>query len=286
METSTLLKAALPSIPGVNRLPGVRKTGGDLSRVHELRSATITAEHVRAYARVCGFPVKDVAPLTFPHVLAFPLQMAVLTSPVFPFPAIGTLHLDNAITQHRALGIGETLQLDVHATEPRPHPKGTAVDFVTCATVDGEAVWESVSTYLRRGRPAPGTPEEPHEPDPRAIEQVVPGRVTWRLGADVGRRYAAVSGDHNPIHLYRLTARAFGFPRQIAHGMWSLARCVAALENRLPPAVTVEASFRRPVFLPGSVAFGQDATDRGVAFALTSPRDGVPHVVGRTRAGE
>jgi acyl dehydratase len=118
---------------------------------------------------------------------------------------------------------------------------------------------------------------------------VVPGRVTWRIGGDVGRRYAAVSGDHNPIHLHPLTAKALGHPRQIAHGMWSLARCVAALENRLPDAVTVEAAFKRPILLPGTVAFGQEpARDRGgegegIAFALTSPRDGSPHVVGRTR---
>jgi len=106
----------------------------------------------------------------------------------------------------------------------------------------------------------------------------------WRLGSDVGRRYAAVSGDHNPIHLYRLTARALGFPRQIAHGMWSLARCVAALENRLPDAVTVDAAFKKPILLPGTVAFGQDPVESGISFALTSPRNGAPHVVGRTRS--
>jgi acyl dehydratase len=118
--------------------------------------------------------------------------------------------------------------------------------------------------------------------------EVVPGRVTWRLSGDLGRRYAAVSGDHNPIHLYPLTAKALGFPRQIAHGMWSLARCVAALENRLPDAVTVEAAFKKPIFLPGTVAFGQEpvrggtgGTDDGIVFALTSPKSGAPHLVGR-----
>ena len=115
---------------------------------------------------------------------------------------------------------------------------------------------------------------------------MVPGRITWRLAADTGRRYAAVSGDHNPIHLYPLTARALGFKRQIAHGMWSLARCVGALENRLPDAVTVEAAFKNPIFLPGKVAFGQDhvhdGAAEGIAFALTSPKGGAPHLVGRT----
>ncbi len=94
-----------------------------------------------------------------------------------------------------------------------------------------------------------------------------------------------MSGDHNPIHLYGLTAKAFGFPRQIAHGMWSKARCLAALEGRLPDAVTVEVAFRKPILLPGTVAFGARRTEGGYAFSLTRPKDGAPHLLGRaTRA--
>jgi acyl dehydratase len=285
----TLLRAALPSIPVVNRLPGVRKTGDDPSRLREVRTATVTPEHVRRYAAVCGFPVKDTAPLTFPHVLAFPLHMAVLSSPEFPFPAIGMVHLDNTITQHRPVAVGESLQLEVHASPLRPHPKGTAVDFLATASVRGAPVWESSSTYLRRGRPGEGVGDGIPSGDSsrEGDHAVVPGRVTWRLPGDLGRRYAAVSGDHNPLHLHPLTARALGYRRPIAHGMWSLARCVAALENRLPDAVTVEAAFKKPIPLPGTFAFGQDPVDDGeggIAFALTSPKDGAPHVVGRTRA--
>src|SRR4051794_5009721 len=154
---STLLKAALPSIPLVNQLPGVRKTGGDPSLLHEARTATVAGDQVRAYAAVCGFPVKDAAPLTFPHVLAFPLHMAVMASPEFPFPAIGTIHLANSITQHRPVEIGETLQVNVHASAPRSHPKGSVVDLLVAAVADGETVWESTSTYLRRGKAATGS---------------------------------------------------------------------------------------------------------------------------------
>jgi acyl dehydratase len=274
---TTLLRAALPSIPIVNQLPGIRKTGDDPSSLRETGTATVSRDHVSAYAAVCGFPVKDTVPLTFPHVLAFPLHMAVMTSPGFPFPAIGTVHLANTITQHRAVTVGETLLMEVHASEVRPHPMGRAVDFLASASADGEVVWESTSTYLRRQR------DNPDADAPSGPDQVVPGRITWRLGGNVGRRYAAVSGDHNPIHLYPLTAKPLGFKHQIAHGMWSLARCVAALENRLPDTVTVDAAFTKPIFLPGTVAFGQDATPDGIAFALTSPNGGAPHVVGRTR---
>jgi hypothetical protein len=287
----TLLRAALPSIPLVNQLPGVRKTGADPTTLLETRTATLTRDQVRAYAAVCGFPVKDTAPLSYPHVLAFPLHLAVLSSPQFPLPAMGTIHVANTITSHRPLAVGETLAIEVRTSPLLAHPKGTAVDFLARAAVDGETVWESTSTYLRRGRAVStsstngdigstdgdvGSPDD--SPD------VVPGRITWRLPADLGRRYAAVSGDHNPIHLYPLTAKALGFPRQIAHGMWTLARCLAALENRLPDAVIVEAAFRKPVLLPGTVAFGQDAVAHDeIAFALTSPRSGAPHLVGLTR---
>ena len=89
-----------------------------------------------------------------------------------------------------------------------------------------------------------------------------------------------MSGDRNPIHLYPLTAKALGFPRQIAHGMWSKARCVAAIENRLPDAVRVDVAFKKPILLPGTVSFGVARIDDGHAFSLTSPKDGAPHLVG------
>ncbi len=114
-----------------------------------------------------------------------------------------------------------------------------------------------------------------------------PSGITWRLPGDLGRQYAAVSGDRNPIHLYPITAKALGFRRQIAHGMWSAARCVAALENRLPEAVTVDVAFKKPIFLPGTVAFGSrrldgPANDNGFEFSLSAPKSGAPHLQGRT----
>jgi len=275
----TLARAALPSIPGVNLLPGIRKTRGEftgLSRSGE--PVTVERRHVDAYAAVCGFPTKDTVPLPYPHLLAFELQMGIMSDPAFPAPAIGTVHLENSITAHRAIAIGETLGVTASVGAATPHPKGTTYDFLTVVTADGETVWEETSTYLRRGKGDPSASSGSVFPDAE------PHGIVWRLPADLGRRYASVSGDHNPIHLYPLTARALGFPRQIAHGMWTMARCVAALENRLPGAVRVDVAFKKPVLLPGSVAFGSTPVDGGYAFALTSPNSGAPHLAGRTTA--
>jgi acyl dehydratase len=280
---ATLLRAALPSIPLVNQLPGIRKSGDFEGLAFSRPAVTIERPHVTAYAAVCGFPVKDTVPLTYPHVLAFSLHMAILSDPTFPFRAVGAVHLANSITAHRPIAIGETVTVTTRAEEVRPHPKGRTVDVVASIDAGGEVVWESTSTYLRRG-PGERDAATGSTGGGGGPTEIPPGKVTWPLPADLGRRYAAVSGDHNPIHLYPLTAKALGFPRQIAHGMWSLARCVAAVENRLPDAVTVEAGFKKPIILPGSVAFGVDASaDGDLAFALTSPKNGAPHLVGRTR---
>ncbi|GAW48282.1 MULTISPECIES: MaoC family dehydratase [unclassified Nocardioides] len=275
----TMVKAALPAVPGVNLLPGVRKTGSTLPDLSLVRhDVPVDLDHVAAYGALCGFPRKDTLPLPYPHLLAFGLHLQIMTDGSFPFPAIGTVHLENSITQHRPIAVTEQLQVTARPDNLRPHAKGRVFDMLTTVHSAGELVWEETSTFLRRGHgddsAAPGT----SFPDAPATGTV------WKLPGDLGRKYAAVSGDHNPIHLYRLTAKALGFPRQIAHGMWSMARCVGALENRLPDHVTVDVAFKKPIFLPGTVAFGSRPTDDGYAFSLTNPKTGAPHVAGTTAA--
>jgi acyl dehydratase len=272
-----MLRAALPAVPGVNRLPGLRRFGGELPDLAVTRhDVPVDRDRVAAYSDVCGFPLTESVPVTYPHVLAFSLHMALMTDPAFPFPAVGTVHLENAITQHRPVTADERLQLTARLGDLRAHPKGRTFAIATTVHSAGELVWESTSTFLRLGG---GDPDAPASE--RAFEELPASGISWKLPGDLGRRYAAVSGDHNPIHLYGVTAKAFGFPRQIAHGMWSKARCLAALQGRLPDAVTVEVAFRKPVLLPGRVDFGSRRVGDAYAFSLTRPKDGAPHLLGR-----
>jgi len=262
-----LLKAALPKI----------HAGGDLPDVSLTRDVVaLDADHVTTYAALCGFPRKDTLPLTYPHLLAFRLHLEIMADRAFPFPAIGTVHLENSITQHRPIALTEALQVTARPDNLRRHAKGQVFDLLTTVHSAGELVWEETSTFLRRG------PGDESAPGGTTYDEARPNGTVWQLPGNLGRRYAGISGDHNPIHLYGLTAKAFGFPRQIAHGMWSLARCVGALENRLHHQVRVDVAFKKPILLPGSVAFGSMPTDDGYAFSLTDPRNGAPHLVGRT----
>ncbi|MET9665187.1 MaoC/PaaZ C-terminal domain-containing protein [Streptomyces sp. NPDC006475] len=246
----------------------------------------IDPARLAAYARICGFPGGGPLPLPYPHVLGFPLAMRLMAARRFPLPLLGLVHTRIEITGHQPLHPEDTPVLTVHAEALAPHRRGTEVTIVTRARRDDDLVWESRSGYLARhrtpydtDRPAPGTRHRSAQDTDRPDEPL-PAVGTWQLPADLGRRYGAASGDRNPIHLHPLTARAFGFPRAIAHGMWTFARCLA--ESATPHLTAASAEFRAPVLLPASVTYAAEAAGSGTAFQLRSG-DRI-HLSGRTSA--
>lgn len=253
--------------------PGTR---GDLpDTVLRLPRAPIDREKLFAYQKLTGFTPSDLLPPTYPHLLGFPLQAKLMAAPSFPLPLAGLIHIANEITQRQRLSVDDEPAVTVHAEGLRPHPKGTAVDLVTDVHVLGAVAWSSRSTYLHRGHgkseadPGPGAPELPG---------ALPS-ARWRLPADLGRRYAAVSGDVNPIHLHPWTARAFGFPRTVAHGMWSLARTLAAYGPDAQRPHTNRVWFRKPILLPSTVAFVRDPGATVAAVVSAKDRERVHLVV-------
>jgi hypothetical protein len=273
-------RAGLGAVPASGRLPFLAGGGGELPDLElELDGVEIDPARLADYCRVCGFTLRDSLPATYPQVLAFPLHMALLTDSSFPFPAIGLVHIANRIVQRRPIHVTEPLDLRVRAAKLEPHPKGRTFTLRTEARAGGEVIWEGESVNLRRGGgDGASDGERKRERDSPATE--MRAEAEWSLRGDFGRRYAAVSGDRNPIHLYGLTAKAFGFPRQIAHGMWTKARCVAALEPRLPPAFTVEVAFKRPILLPAKVEFATAEPGERTEFAVRDRRNGTPHLAG------
>jgi hypothetical protein len=238
------LKAAVGALPGAGRLPFVAGGGGPLPDLELEETVCAEPDRVAGYSRVCGFRLRDELPPTYPHVLAFPLHMRLMTDGSFPFRAVGLVHIANRIEVRRPLRVGETLDLRVR---PAEHEAEHAFTLVTEARAEGELAWREESTMLRRGGGGPA---------PRRHEDFEGAFVAqWSLPEDLGRRYGSVSGDRNPIHMHSLTAKAFGFPRPIAHGMWTKARCLAALEPSLPGAYEVDVEFRKPILLPARVDF-------------------------------
>jgi acyl dehydratase len=279
-------RAALPMIPGASLLPFVPGGGGEIPDGLDLELAGVTADpaEVAAYNKVCGFALRDQLPPTYPHMLAFPLHMAVMSDGSFPFGAVGLVHVENTISQKRAIGIGEEMTIRVRPTKLQPHPKGKTFSLETEVLVDGEVVWESTSTMLRRGGGSNGDNGKlKKEKSFESLPADTPAGSEWKLDGALGRRYAGVSGDRNPIHMHSLTAKPLGFPGAIAHGMWSKARALAQLENRLPDAFEAEVRFRKPILLPARVEFASQDEGDEILFAVRNARKGTPHLDGRVQ---
>lgn len=273
----------------------VRAASGRGTVAGRLPDVVLVSRGIRAdpdalasYVQLVGEEVRDVLPAGYLHTLGFPLGTAMMARADFPLPALGMVHVANHIEVHRAVGVDEVLDARLHTENLAAHRRGTAVDFVTELATDGEVVWRGVSTYLAKGVRLPDAerPAEVDRPEWRAPEPT----GLWRLGSDVGRRYAAVSGDHNPIHTSRLAARAFGFARPIAHGMFTAAKALADVGAAARgDAYAWDVEFATPVLLPATVTV-RVAPDSGVG-AGADPAGGFtfaawsrkPHLTGSVR---
>lgn len=286
MTKSTELKfdglpAVAPSyVRAATTLSGGLSAGGSIpaiaAHVNGLRA---DHEHLARYRDVCVFPRADHYPVTYPHVLAFPLHMAVMTHKKFPLKLLGLVHLRNEITQHRSIENEESLDLTVRVGGHRDTAKGIEFDLVTeFSDTAGHIVWEETGTMLSRaGGSTKSGKKKSAEPPVFQGEH----HAYWDIGSDIGRRYAVAAGDYNPIHLSSYSARLFGFRRAIATGMWLKARIAAELAPQLSTtAYKLSVAFKKPVFLPSAVTFAYNLTDTGADFALTSPDGAIVHIQG------
>jgi acyl dehydratase len=270
-----MLRAAAGALPFVPR-------GGQLpDRTVTVDELPIDRTNVAEYAEVTGLRYADAVPLTYPFALTFPSVMSLVSGFDFPFAAMGSVHLENEITQYRPIRVTDTVNIAVHAENLREHRKGLLVDVVTDVSVGNEAAWHQVTTFLHQQRtslsdePKPPPQKQPKLPAPKAILRISPGQI---------RRYAAVGGDHNPIHTSSVGAKLFGFPTAIAHGMFSAAAVLANLEASLPDAVTYSVRFGKPVLLPASAGLYVDQVQDGWDLSLRNIAKGYPYLTGSLRA--
>jgi len=231
------------------------------------RKIRINAAHVRRYCDVCGITPSDLIPLAYLHVLAMPLHMRLFTHPAFPARVLGLVHLRNVIRQWQPVTVNSDVELSAHYNTLRETESGQEYDLVTTATVAGKRVWEEVSTMLARRQMGGKRPviERGHR-----VEAHLLCEHTVNATANTGRRYALVSGDYNPIHLFDRTAQWFAFKQCVAHGMWSLSRCLGLGQSYLSYPVELHAQFKLPIYLPSDFMFRAQRANNGVDLSLST----------------
>ncbi|MDZ4326340.1 MAG: MaoC/PaaZ C-terminal domain-containing protein [Pseudomonas sp.] len=270
-----------PSLPGLYVQAATRRkiTGSTLPDSGLRCWVDVDPKRLAAYRNVCGFADNGLLPPTYPHILAFALQMQLLTDKDFPFPLLGLIHLSNRICVLRPMGGVNRVRISVQVQNLQPHAKGATFDLLTTLDDQLGPLWEAQSRMLCRGVKLEGEPVEEVMASTMMLTEV----ARWKAPADIGRQYARVSGDYNPIHLSAVSARLFGFPTAIAHGLWNKARTLAALADHLPTAnVEIAVQFRKPVRLPGEVTLLASTAASSGDFRLVGVGD-LEHMVGHWR---
>lgn len=287
----------VPSFPAVYAAALLPRRGGGAKRselalpstAYRVRKVRIDASRAADFDHLMGGPATENVHPGVLHVLAFPVSLALMARGDFPFPLLGLVHLRNSLLQHRPVAVGELVDVECRVRELRPHRKGHTFEAVsTILSQDGQIIATDVSTYLAkrsgeeggtRGSGKGSTQHSVPASTERSSREFEPPRPTarWSLAADVGRRYAEVSGDVNPIHMSGLSAKAFGFPKAIAHGMYTASRAFTEARVDLSRPLRWDVSFDAPVTLPGTVL---------VAYE-DGPEAGTTHCVGwRPARGE
>ncbi len=279
-----------PSLPGayVNIFtPGRAKyTGiGNLPKTEALwNGARETAEKIQAYRDACGFGNNGKLPLLYPHVFTSAMHIHALADKHFPISALGAVHARNHILQRRQISETEPVDLKCSFGEARVLKAGLELDVVTRVNASGECVWESISSYLFRGRKFGDVGEASRL---GAITEL--GEPTlkaqWHVPPDMGRRYARITGDYNPIHVSRLLAKvAFGFERDIVHGMWALAKCLAHLQDLdYDKPLRLDVAFKGPVFMDSDCFMKGHEVPGGYRFDLFCGKNPRPSLVSHVR---
>ncbi|QXQ16065.1 dehydratase [Skermania piniformis] len=255
-------------------------------RTAELTGLRVDRDNLADYTRACGLRFGDTLPITYPFTLTFPVIMELIIARDFPFSAVGAVHAENLITQERPISTSEPLDIRARTANLREHPKGLLVDAISEISVGREPVWRQVTTFLHQQRTS--LSDAPRSA-PKSDQAPPPPLRRLQVDQSIIDRYAAASGDRNPIHTSTLGAKAFGFPATIAHGMWEAAAVLAAVEGRIPDQVRYQVKFGKPVLLPATLNLYADPVDgpdgTGWDLALRHPTKGYPYLTGTLRAG-
>lgn len=251
----------------------------------EVRRIVLSQSHLQRYRDICGVPDAATLPPAYLHTVAMPVHMQMFVAAKFPVKVLGLIHLRNTIKVIRPIDVKGDLRLSVRFDTMRVTEFGQEYDFTTRYERDGVVVWEEVSTMFARGNTPPKEGSKRPSIERAAAPAEGTSTVTLDIAKNTGWRYARVSGDFNPIHLTERTAAMFGFKQAVAHGMWSMGRCLGAAAQQLPVgALQVDTQFKLPVYLPSQSLVKSWSVGNGCDIGMCTMRGDRLHLAMQVRA--
>jgi hypothetical protein len=255
------------------------------------RMAAIRPTHCNAYNKLTQWRPKLAALIhpNYAQTLTLPMQLNMMVNKAFPFTPMGLVHVANKITVHSLPEQSDSLQLRTHFGRVYIHPKGWLFEVLTSASSSKfdqvpSAQIKATSYYLARAKHASGINiSSEHEvpqwivasANPEASQKSTRKQSkTLDFSASIGRQYAKVSGDYNPIHLHQVSAKLFGFKKAIAHGMYSKALAISSIakhDDFYTSRFEIDTVFKQAISLPSQAMLSHFATGSNKCdFSLTS----------------
>ena len=229
-------------------------------------------QKIRRYKQVCGFasslgandPDSDETciPASYRQTLFIGLLGKFITTAHFPINPMGLIQVGQSFEQKRAVKTDEILDLSCQLQGITKTLKGIHTQFLLEISSDKEIVWRGISTFFTRSKIK--QKNKTIEKVEKKEEQFLDIKERIFVPGDTGRKYAGVSGDYNPHHLYGITAKMIGFKHPIAHGMWSLARVMASMEKNFGShyPLRADAAFKLPIFMPATINLGYEPAQK------------------------
>jgi len=234
------------------------------------------------FRRVTGLEAARGLPVLYPQVFTFPLQMVILTHPACPLPIWRVLQVRNHLLQHRAIPAESTLDVEAAVADQRITGKGLELDIHVVVRGGEETAWESVTTYLYRGRFGDPVPASPFTASPSEGGTEV---AHWRTELRGGLRFSGLSGDYNGIHYLGAYARLFGFRGAFHHPLALVGQSLSRLTDLRAPVQHLDLWLKGPVYYGSEVRLTARNEAGGVAFALGVRGNGKPALLGRWSEG-
>jgi MaoC like domain len=263
------------------RRKGLESGGMIPNLVGELLGFNIDKEHLNRYSEICGLEKNSKMPILYPHVIASSIYMNMLTHKLFPFGLVGSLHLRNHIIQHRQINIDGTFDIKVEVIEQRVVKQGMEFDFTISILIDKERVWESISTWLTRGKFGKEYENSPNaeilktEPEAKHFADLY-------IPKNIGKKFAKITLDYNPIHISRILASLFGLKRDVAHAMWASGNALGKLSDVIYDKPTrIDLAFKGPLFLDSKSNVKTIEKDKNLLFDYYCGDNDRPSINGR-----
>ena len=230
---------------------GVKIGNTDFTLSKTYDNIKIDLKNVKKYNEF--FNMNDSLPITYLYLLAFPSQLALMTSKTFPISVMGLVHLGNTLEYKNKIDVNKPLRLETSALIPTKE-EGSLFPVLSVNFFQGTTLVATCSSnYIaKRKRKGEKKSEETPVEEPVKLTPIHSEKLTFTKS--IALKYARISGDFNPIHISSFLAKNFGFKSSIAHGWCSASRVLAIVEKQKNKKLNyINVSWKTPILLPSDV---------------------------------